>query len=36
MPAFNFDQIADQYDSYYDTELGRQVDHVEQQLVWKF
>ena len=36
MPAFNFDTIADQYDDYYDTELGRQVDHVENQLVWYF
>jgi ubiquinone/menaquinone biosynthesis C-methylase UbiE len=36
MPVFNFDQIADQYDDYYDTELGRQVDHVEIQLVWQF
>jgi ubiquinone/menaquinone biosynthesis C-methylase UbiE len=36
MPIFNFDLVADQYDSYYDTSLGRQVDHVEKQLIWQY
>lgn len=36
MPVFNFDQVAEVYDTYYDTQLGRQVDHVEKQLVWKY
>ena len=36
MPLFDFDHIAKDYDAYYDTELGRQVDHVERQLLWRY
>lgn len=36
MSTYNFDQIAEVYDTYYETQLGRQVDHVEKQLVWKY
>ena len=36
MPSFNFDLIADAYDSYYETFLGKQLDHVEKQMIWKY
>lgn len=36
MSTYNFDQVAEVYDTYYETHLGRQVDHVEKQLVWKY
>lgn len=36
MSVYNFDEIAGVYDAYYETLIGRQVDHVEKQLVWKY
>ncbi len=36
MSAYNFDDIAEIYDAYYETSLGKQVDHVEKQLIWKY
>ena len=36
MPKFEFNRIADDYDSYYETVLGQQVDQVEKQLIWKY
>lgn len=36
MPVYNFDEVAGVYDAYYETLMGRQVDHVEKQLVWKY
>jgi ubiquinone/menaquinone biosynthesis C-methylase UbiE len=36
MPVYNFDEVAGVYDAYYETMMGRQVDHVEKQLVWKY
>jgi ubiquinone/menaquinone biosynthesis C-methylase UbiE len=36
MPLFNFDQVAEQYDFFYETLLGREIDHVEKQLIWQY
>jgi ubiquinone/menaquinone biosynthesis C-methylase UbiE len=36
MPFFNFIQVADTYDAYYETSLGCQIDHVEKQLIWRY
>jgi ubiquinone/menaquinone biosynthesis C-methylase UbiE len=36
MLRFDFDKIATEYDSYYKTEMGRQIDIVEKRLVKSF
>jgi ubiquinone/menaquinone biosynthesis C-methylase UbiE len=36
MPLFDFNNIALEYDSFYDTSMGKKIDHLEKMAVWTY